>query len=229
MKQKRVIIFTRFPEVGKCKTRLIPLIGAENATELHRRMTARTISVCNEHACKDELCRVEIAYSGGTAELMTEIFGNGSYRIQPEGNLGIKMFLCFENSFYEGFGSVIIVGSDCPEISAEILKHAFVYLQDHDLVLGPAKDGGYYLIGMNRPAECLFPEKMPWGTSLVLEETLEIAEKQKISYALLPELADVDRPEDLAGIRNHPLLGSLPKPLMATIIPTSNRCVTHII
>jgi rSAM/selenodomain-associated transferase 2/rSAM/selenodomain-associated transferase 1 len=219
----RIIIFTRFPEIGKCKTRLIPLIGVENATELHRRMTERMISVCNEYARKHKDCQIEIGYSGGTDELMTEIFGNGNYRMQPQGNLGIKMFHFFKHAFDDGFESVIIAGSDCPEISPKILEKAFADLQNHALVLGPAEDGGYYLIGMNRAIGCLFPENMPWGTSSVLKETLEIAEKQKFSVALLPKLADLDRPEDLLRICNHPLLRNLPKPLITIVIPTLNE------
>lgn len=223
MKPKRLIIFTRYPEPGKCKTRLISILGAEGGAELQRRMTAKVIGIGREYLDKDPDFQLEVGYYGGSSGLMAETFGEADYQPQSEGDLGQRMFGAMENAFGEGSQSVIIIGSDCPDISVEILEKAFSHLQQHDLVIGPALDGGYYLIGMKRPVSYVFPEDMPWGTALVLRKTLQIAKKQNLSVFLLPELADVDLPQDIARIYHDPLLEGIQQPLISIVIPTFNE------
>jgi rSAM/selenodomain-associated transferase 2 len=106
------------------------------------------------------------------------------------------MARAFEEGFDRGLERIVIIGTDCPELTPELLHQAFVALRDHDLVLGPASDGGYYLIGLRRPVPELF-RGMPWGTGDVRRRTLEAAERGGISVFELKQLDDVDRPEDL--------------------------------
>jgi hypothetical protein len=92
----------------------------------------------------------------------------------------------------------VIIGTDCPDLTIEILTQAFEALKQHDLVLGPAADGGYYLIGLRRLLPELFVE-VSWGTSQVRQQTVEIAQSLDLAIAFLPLLNDIDRPEDLVG------------------------------
>ena len=109
------------------------------------------------------------------------------------------MTRAFSKSFQDRSQKVVIIGADCPSISTTILAAAFAKLASHDLVLGPATDGGYYLIGLSGNQPGLF-NNLQWGSSRVLLETLTIAEKADLSFSLLKELSDVDRPEDLSRI-----------------------------
>ncbi len=223
MIRKRLIIFTRCPEAGKCKTRLIPLLGAENTAELQRRMTAKMIGIGNEYIAKNRTDHLEVRYDGGSRELMVKTFSEADYQPQPEGNLGLRMYKALEDAFMEGSELAVIIGSDCPDISMELLENAFNHLQQHDLVIGTAVDGGYYLIGMKRPISEVFLESIPWGTSSVLKKTLQITKKLNLSVHLLPRLADVDLPQDIAGIYYNPLLDGIQQPLISVVIPTLNE------
>ena len=100
-------------------------------------------------------------------------------------------------AFFEGAERIVIIGTDCPEITPELIRESFDRLATSDLVLGPATDGGYYLIGLRRPAPRLFTD-IPWGSQRVLEETLGRARELSYDVSLLKQLSDVDRPEDLA-------------------------------
>lgn len=209
MKQNRIIVFTRYPEPGKCKTRLIPILGAEGAAELQRRMSSLMICTVREYASQNPDIHIEVRYDGGTLALMKIAFGKADYQPQPEGSIGQRMTKSFENAFSEGSEAVILAGSDCPDISPDLLGEAFARLKRHDLVIGPALDGGYYLIGMKRLLNGLFPADMPWGTASVIERTLRIARKLALAVSLLRELEDVDLPEDVARIFRHPLMEGL--------------------
>ena len=211
---KRIIIFTRYPEAGTAKTRLIQTLGPDGAAKLQQRMTKIAINVCNRFFEGNSGSHVEIRYQGGSVALMTESFGKGNYRPQFHGNLGQRMLMAFEDAFYEKAEAVVLIGSDCPEITTELLAAAFDILTSHDLVLGPARDGGYYLIGMRRLIPELFPDAMPWGTSDVMETTLGKASESGVSVSLLPVLDDIDRPEDIAGFHNNPLLEGIPLSLI---------------
>lgn len=187
-----MIIFTRYPEAGIVKTRLIPALGPEGAQLLHREMTEYTIRQARRVDCD-----LEVRYSGGSRELMAEWLGEGlSYRKQEGDTLGERMQDAAAKAFSAGSNKVAMIGTDCPGLTAEQIKKAFGLLDQADLVLGPAFDGGYYLIGMRRPHDILFRD-IPWGSEFVLKVTLETAEKLKLKTALLEKLTDIDCPEDL--------------------------------
>lgn len=191
-----LIIFSRYPEPGKTKTRMIPILGARGAAELQRKMSEHTLNTARQLLAERNV-RIEVHFAGGTKELMSQWLGQDlQYVKQVVGDLGCKMRSAFEGTFNSGDRRVVIIGIDCPDIDRTILNSAFDLLQDRDLVLGSAEDGGYYLIGLNYLIPQLF-QNIAWGTDLVLKQTTEIAQKFNLNYDYLPTLADVDRPEDL--------------------------------
>jgi len=198
---ERLIVFTRFPEPGKAKTRLIPALGAEGAARLQRRMTEHIMAAVAKARQRPGLT-VEVRHEGGSTALMREWLGSQfSYRPQGPGDIGRRMARAFKAAFNDSQGAAVIIGSDIPGISAEIIRQASEGLKKNDLVLGPAHDGGYYLIGLKNslPAETyprLF-EGINWGTGEVLSRTLSSAKMLELRYVQLEELADLDRPADL--------------------------------
>jgi uncharacterized protein len=196
MKNECLIVFTRYPEPGKAKTRLIPVLGAIGAANLQCQMTEHTIKQVREL----QICRplaVEVYFAGNDKHLMINWLGSGLiYHQQGEGDLGSRMAQAFENAFSSGMDAVTIIGTDCPDLDAEMIVQAFKMLEQHDLVLGPANDGGYYLIGLRRFIPQLF-EGIRWGTSEVWQQTIAIAGKMNVAIASLSPLDDIDRPEDL--------------------------------
>jgi rSAM/selenodomain-associated transferase 1 len=194
---ERLLIFTRLPVAGQVKTRLIPALGAAGAAALHQRMAERTLATARSFA----RCRqtgLEVWYTGGNVRSAREWLGDAvGYHRQPAGDLGQRMALTFAKSFATKARHVVLVGTDCPHLSEEILAQAFAALLLVDVVLGPAEDGGYYLVGLGQEQSWLFTD-IAWGTGLVLEQTLAAIVRRGASYQLLPCLADVDRPDDLA-------------------------------
>ncbi|MBM0741631.1 TIGR04282 family arsenosugar biosynthesis glycosyltransferase [Phormidium sp. CLA17] len=192
----RLIIFTRYPEAGKAKTRLIPALGAEGAAALHRQMVDHTLQQAQIFQFQHPAC-VEVRFAGGNRVLMQRWLGTDlMYTVQGEGDLGDRMARSFQSAFNSGVDRTLIIGTDCPDLNATLLERAFCQLQHHDLVLGPASDGGYYLIGLRRFIPQLFMN-IEWSTDSVLERTVAIAAELNLSVALLPILSDVDYPADL--------------------------------
>ncbi len=196
---ERVVIFTRYPEPGKTKTRLIPVLGAAAAAALHRRMTERTVTTVMNLAQKKAL-DMYVCYEGGSQMLMSRWLGQRVplFR-QGQGDLGKRMLTAFEESFRAGAERVVLIGTDLPGLSGNIIESAFDELGRHDVVLGPTDDGGYYLIALKVPQPGLF-EYMTWGTGTVLSETMERTRNLRLSTALVQPLHDVDRPEDIAAL-----------------------------
>ncbi len=193
-----LIIFTRYPIPGQAKTRLIPALGAEVAADLQRRMTQATIATAQQTPYP-----IQIQFCGGTIDEVRSWLGNELiYEAQTTGDLGDRMASAFDQGFTAGNDRVVIIGTDCPALDRDILNQAFTALTNHDLVLGPAADGGYYLIGLRRRIPELF-QSIAWSTATVRAQTLKIATALDLTYALLPQLADIDRPEDLTHLPRH--------------------------
>jgi uncharacterized protein len=193
------IVFTRYPTAGKVKTRLIPALGEEGAAALHKKMAEHTIS--QVRGLQRLLpCDLEVWFVGGYLALMQAWLGEDLvYQIQPDGDLGDRMRLAFQSIFDRGYKKAAIVGTDCPALTTEILAQSFDALEDNPIALGPAIDGGYYLIGL----QYLIPELftgIPWSTANVLQSTVKIATDLGILPTLLPYLADIDLPQDLAHL-----------------------------
>lgn len=194
--RRRTILFSRYPVAGQTKTRLIPALGAESAALLQKQMTEAALSTLEKTAVNEKI-EIEIRYADGDNANMRNWLGEDFlYYQQGDGDLGEKMARAFADAFEQGKHQVVIVGADCPDISSSHLAACFALLNDHELVLGPACDGGYYLIGLNSMHSELFC-CMPWGQPSLLGKTVKQAEALKLSYALLEPLNDIDRPEDL--------------------------------
>ena len=214
----RLIIFTRFPEPGKTKTRLIPHLGAEGAAQLQRDMTEQVIRQARKTGVQ-----IEVRYTGGTMTKMRDWLGADLfYADQGEGDLGHRMQRAFEDHFSTGAERVVIVGSDCPSNDWRNIQNAFDSLDHHDCVIGPANDGGYYLIGLCRAGPStpspssgnsatvpvqLF-QNITWGGKDVFLQTMKAASGLKVRSLKL--LHDVDTPNDIP-------------PRISIIIPTLNE------
>jgi hypothetical protein len=192
----RIIVFTRYPEAGKAKTRLIPVLGAEGAAALHQQLTEHTLIQVQQFQQQAPIS-VEVRFAGGDQVLMQAWLGPDlCYVSQGEGDLGDRMARSFQTAFAAGERRTLIIGTDCPDLDAKILIQAFAALEHTDLILGPAIDGGYYLIGLRRPIPELFVG-IAWSTAQVRQRTIEIAEQLGLAIALLPPLSDIDTPADL--------------------------------
>ena len=227
----RLIVFTRFPEPGESKTRLIPALGAAGAAELQRQMVEYTLRWAKE--LRDRLpLSIEIRCTGRPLEPFRRWLGSTFlYAEQGDGDLGQRMLRALQDAFRMKVKKVLLIGTDVPDLSANLIEGALILLNSSDLVLGPADDGGYYLIGLRREVPQLFQD-IPWGTEGVLRKTQHLAQAANLSYSLLPSLPDVDRPEDLPIWRRH-IPGFREKgaaaepfkdaPLISIIIPTLNE------
>ncbi|PSB01764.1 TIGR04282 family arsenosugar biosynthesis glycosyltransferase [Merismopedia glauca] len=201
--QKCLIIFTRYPESGQTKTRLIPALGADGAAKLQRLMTKYAILQAQQLQSNYPV-NIEVHYSGGNSQLMSDWLGkNLIYKPQVKGDIGVKMSMALATAFSQGYKSVVIIGTDCPSLDRSIIKQAFDLLEGTDVVLGSAADGGYYLIGLNKLIPELF-RSVEWSTSKVFNRTVEIASQLHLKISYLPTLFDIDRPEDLEFLKNNP-------------------------
>jgi len=186
---------SKFPIPGKVKTRLISVLGEEGACALHKEMVEHIFSRVNEFA-KGRDVRSCLHIAGAGLEEAIDWLGEGDFYLQAEGDLGYKMKVAAEKSFKLGASKVLIVGTDCPALTSGVFGDAITGLDDHDLVMAPAYDGGYVLIGLSGMHGVLF-ENIEWGTSKVLEQSLSQAKINQLKFCLLDTMSDVDIEEDL--------------------------------
>lgn len=196
-----ICVFTRLPVAGKTKTRLEPALGATGAAKLQRLMGEHTMRQLGPLAASGKV-RIEICYTGGGEAAARDWLGPvPDYYDQGGGSLGQRMSRASAHGFARGYDPVVIIGTDCPDLGPEQLRSATDLLDDTPLVLGPAADGGYYLIGIAasawEQAEPALFSNIDWGTDAVLAQTIAAAERQGMSAQLLEVLTDVDRPSDL--------------------------------
>ncbi|MDR9501672.1 MAG: TIGR04282 family arsenosugar biosynthesis glycosyltransferase [Desulfurivibrionaceae bacterium] len=207
--QEICIIFSRYPRPGAVKTRLIPHLGREGAAELQRRMTEKVVAEAHGLAARRPSLQVELAMAGAGAPEMAAWLGERlRWQQQVGADLGERMAFAIAGACRRGFQRVVLVGADCPGVTTDILAQAFDALVSKELVLGPSRDGGYYLIGLRSPNPLLFAD-IAWGSDQVLAQTLAAADQGRGQAALLACLADVDRPEDL-DVLPPALAGALP-------------------
>lgn len=190
MKKSALIIFVRKPELGKVKTRLAREVGDERALEIYEKLLSHTkmISLPLE---------VEkfVFYADEVSEKDIWTGKEFHQEQQIKGNLGEKMKSALEEVFSRNIQRVCIIGSDCMELTSEILENAFLSLHHHDIAIGPSLDGGYYLIGMKKLHSKLFDD-IKWSTASVFNETMQKARQKKLSVFELPKLSDIDYKED---------------------------------
>jgi rSAM/selenodomain-associated transferase 1 len=188
-----LLIFTRNPELGKCKTRLADVTGPETALEIYKLLLGHTVQVT-----RDLPVYKRVYYSDAIWE--NDCWDDDVYdkRLQTGNNLGERMRNAFDQGFTDGFTSVIVIGSDLLDLTQKDLEEAFTQLHNADFVIGPARDGGYYLLGMHKATPRIFENKN-WGNPSVLKDTLSDLRDEVVT--LLELRNDIDTYED---IKNEP-------------------------
>ncbi|MFV2059820.1 MAG: TIGR04282 family arsenosugar biosynthesis glycosyltransferase [Gammaproteobacteria bacterium] len=189
------LIFTKNPEPGKTKTRLIPAIGETGAFEAHVKLLKHTVTITSEIKNIDFILYTTTTHSN---EIIVNLAKehNLTIEIQKGNNLGDRMYQASDENL-STYSHCIIIGVDCPELTADYLLNARKALSSgYDAVIGPAHDGGYVLIGFNKSVKTIFTN-IAWGENTVLKSTLDNFEKLNIKYKKLPTLHDVDTQEDL--------------------------------
>jgi len=180
------MLFARFPQPGLAKTRLIPALGANGAAILHKRLTEHVVRVLQASGLP-----WEVRATGAPAAAFRAWLGQDVTVVeQGDGHLGARMARAAEPA------PAILLGADLPGLAVRHLQAAVDALQHHPAAIGPAEDGGYYLLGLNVPMPALF-EDMAWGTDVVFETTMRRLAALDVRPAVLETLADLDRPEDL--------------------------------
>ena len=186
-----LIIFLKYPELGRSKTRLAKDIGDENALKVYIELLEHTQLISKQLKIDKYLF-----YDKVTANKMP--WGDDIYQTayQIESDLGGRMQNAFEQLFLKGYERLVIIGSDCYELTQEIIEQAFELLNTSDAVLGPAKDGGYYLLGLRKLIPQLFSD-VAWSTDEVFSATVKTLKNLNFSYSTTPILSDIDTIEDL--------------------------------
>jgi rSAM/selenodomain-associated transferase 1 len=194
---RALLVFAKTPKPGKVKTRLLAAVSAEVAAALHEACIGDTLRLVK----KMRRCDVFVFAAGGTSyfrRLVKKKGSRASVRVLPQrgAELGARMENAFRKCFAMGYREVVVIGTDTPWMGAQRVRRAFAELKANDVVIGPAEDGGYYLLGMRKFVPDIF-RKIPWSTERVLELTLKKIVVLKLRKRLLKQDFDLDRPEDL--------------------------------
>ncbi len=189
-----LIIFYRNPVLGKVKTRLAATMGEEAALAIYLRLAQHTREITQSLTCDKWVCYSDYVDT-------EDNWSNTLYTKQRQlssADLGERMSAALEVAFQSGYQSVCIIGTDCWQLTSGVLTEAFEKLRHMQAVMGPAHDGGYYLLGMRRLYRQVFQNKK-WSTDTVAKDTLRDFESAGITCALLPTLHDIDEARDLAA------------------------------
>ena len=190
-----LIIFTRNPIRGNVKTRLAESTDKDFALNVYN--TLREITRKAAFACGADLA---VYYDDHIPENDIFLGTKTQAFLQSGSDLGIRMFNAFKQGFSDNYQRIALIGTDCPELTGTLLTEAFDLLQKKSAVLGPAKDGGYYVVGLNKPCPGLFIDKQ-WSTGRVFREAVEELDRSNIDYGVLPVLSDIDTVEDLENFK----------------------------
>ncbi len=204
-----LVVFAKFPEPGKVKTRLAADIGAAAAADLYREFLFLTLETAT--ALRDTDVVIAFSPADRLPQFEQLIARDCRFVPQPEGDLGRRMERVFAE-FLQEYKRAVIIGTDSPTLPAAYLRQAFSALEGSDVVFGPTEDGGYYLVGLRAPQPLLFAG-IPWSTDAVLEATLERARESALAVHLLPTWHDIDTLADLrkALLYDHGTLRDLLK------------------
>lgn len=222
-----VAVVTRFPQPGLVKTRLEPALGATGAERLHRELAAHCVSRLRPLYATGE-ATIEVHVDGGSRPSIRRWLGAWPrVRRQGGGDLGDRLRTVLSAAFASGARTAAVVGSDCPGARAIHVRAALRALETHDIVIGPADDGGYWILGLNadaasRALPVLF-DGIGWGGSTVCSETLARARAASLDVAVVDRLADVDRPTDIAIWRAEKLHESLGPATVSVVMPALNE------
>ena len=194
--KNNLIIFVKYPEKVEVKTRIGNDIGSEKAKAIYSAITLFLLSVLSN----SDYYSMTVAFT--PKNIMKDVkdwlnIHHAEYKPQLGESLGEKISDAFDKSFNSGFLNTVIIGSDCIEINGELINKAFDYLEDHDCVLGPARDGGFYLIGLKNQNYPYIFNGIEWSTDKVLKSTIKKIDQNNLSYKLLDVLNDIDKVEDV--------------------------------
>lgn len=194
MPANQLIIFVKAPRPGFVKTRLAADLGAADAASAYRMLMETLLRNLQD------LPQLELHFTPDDAleDIRHWLRFGWTAKPQSAGDLGRRLQTAFSSAFASGSEKVVVIGSDCPSVRPEDIRAAWGGLANHDVVLGPAADGGYWLIGLRKPCEHLF-ENLPWSTPAVLQETLRRCRANGLQTLQLRELRDVDTKEDWQG------------------------------
>jgi len=194
LSDRTLLVFLKRPDPGAVKTRLIPALGAEDASRLYRAIAEEEVRRTTPRS--GEYQRLFCYTPADAQEPMQAWFPGEKWLAQSSGDLGARMATAFEEAFARGAARVAIIGSDVPWVSRAHVREAFRALDDHDLAVGPARDGGYYLLAMSRPHLELF-EGIAWSTASVLADTFQKVSALGLETRVLQTLSDIDTLEDV--------------------------------
>ena len=200
MTKKLVLVFIKNAIPGKVKTRLAKDLGNDIACDIYKNLLSITDRAISNVQCDS------IIYYGENIE--QDGWETSTKKVQSHGNLGDRMLHAFTESFEAGYEQIIIVGSDLPDLSSDIISEAFDKLNDTDVVIGPAEDGGYYLLGQKTVNLSIF-QNMPWSQDSLLDITLSKLKKDNKTFTLLQSLNDIDDIDDLKNSSLYPSIKNL--------------------
>ncbi|MDA9554898.1 TIGR04282 family arsenosugar biosynthesis glycosyltransferase [Pelobium sp.] len=189
--KRALIIFLKYPELGRSKTRLAATVGNENSLKVYIELLSYTNLITKELKCDKYLYYDKV--SPNKMPWGDEIYHTA---YQVESDLGGRMHNAFEELFNKGYEQIVIIGSDCYELNQGIIEQAFNKLDTSKAVIGPAKDGGYYLLGLSEMIPQIFTD-VAWSTDEVFSSTTKTLESLNITYQTTPTLSDIDTFDDL--------------------------------
>ena len=221
---QRLLVFARLPELGKVKTRLAATLGDERALEVYKAMLHDLLQSVGSSSPDLEIEIMWAPTEAASANSLTKAFGSFALAMQTGASLGDRLAMAFsERFFFHRTDKIIAIGVDDPRLSRETIEHAFALLDSCEWVLGPASDGGYYLIGCRAAAfDTEIFQDIEWGTSTVLAATLEKIRTLGSTLAMLPIRSDIDTADDLArfAAETEGEGGALPELLRHGVIPS---------
>lgn len=194
-KNQCVVVFLKIPQKTGVKTRLAKTLGKDIVVDLYKNFVADILETLKNIQCDFIIC----FYPSNAQTQAAEWLGpDHTFLPQQGNNLGARMSNAFVDSFSKGFRHVLLIGTDFPDLSAQIIDNAFQCLPENDAVIGPSVDGGYYLIGFNADTflSAVFDD-MAWGTVNVFEKTMQAFNNKKLKVHVLPPWRDIDTYEDL--------------------------------
>ncbi|MHC4379000.1 MAG: TIGR04282 family arsenosugar biosynthesis glycosyltransferase [Planctomycetota bacterium] len=206
----RLLIFTRWPQAGRAKTRLIPALGPDGAAQLSGELTRHCLAFARRARERwPERLELEVRFEGGSAAAMAAEFGDDvPYVPQGSGDLGERLLRSLREAWESGCRGGLVIGTDCPALTDEFLGQALDSLERERAVLGPARDGGYTLLGLPatlpQAARAAAFENIAWSTDAVADQTRAALASHGVALDELTTLDDVDRPEDLAAWERRP-------------------------
>lgn len=216
----RLVVFAKAPQPGLAKTRLIPALGADGAAQLARHMLAHTLNHALDPSLQTRVGPVEVCMSPNAddpAWYGIAVAAAVQRSAQGEGDLGQRMARAVQRTTAVPGSGVLLIGTDCPALTPALLSEAAAMLAQYDVVMLPATDGGYVLLGLKAPCPELF-DGMPWSTAEVAALSLQRCARLGLSVWQGPTLPDIDEPADL----RH-----LPDSLVARLFKGESGCIHH--